>query len=336
MSVSACLIVRDEAARVLGCLTAVRPFVDDVVVLDTGSADGTAELAAAAGARVRRLAWRDDFAAARNEALADCLGDWVLSLDADEVATGVPAWLAPLLAVCGAELDGLSVLVRNAGGPDARGLAAHREVKLLRRGRLRWAGRVHERPVRLDGGEPLVAALPEQTLSLVHHGYLEPAVVLAKAQRNARLSRLELAELQAAGAPVERIARTALDLGRSELASGRPDLALEPLRLGRDAPVGSPVWSWATDFLLRLAIEQGRPQEATALAAELFRAGAPAGYCRWLLAQALIAQGELGEAARLLAGLTELVDLSGNPLDGAQLDRARAACAAPARPAGRR
>jgi len=328
VTVSACLIVRDCATGLADCLATVRPFVDEVVVLDTGSLDGTRAVAAAAGAVVHQADWTDDFAAARNAALAHCTGDWVLSIDADELALGVPGWLAPMLAACGTELDGLSLLVRHADGPDVRGLAGHREVKLFRRDRIRWTGRVHERPVRLAGGEPVIAALPEQTLHVVHTGYTDPEVVRVKAERNARLCRLQLDELTRRSAEPEELARAALDLGRSELAAGRPEQALAALRLARDGAVGGSVWSWATDFLARLAIEQQRPDEATWLVAELFRAGAPTGYCRWLLALTLIARGALGEADRLLADIVELTDLAGNPLDAEQLRRARAACAA--------
>lgn len=334
MTVTACLIVRDCAAVLADCLASVRPFVDELVVLDTGSVDGTPAVAEAAGALLLRTAWADDFAAARNAALRRCTGDWVLSLDADEVAAGVPAWLAPMLAACGEELDALTLLIRNADGPDARGLAGHREVKLFRRDRIRWTGRVHERPVRLAGGEPVIAALPEQTLHLVHAGYSDPELVRAKAERNARLCRLQLDDLVRELAEPEEIARAALDLGRSELAAGRPESAVGALRQARDGAVGGPVWSWATDFLVRLAIEQQRPDEATWLVAELFRAGAPAGYCRWLLALTLIARGALAEADRLLAEVTELVDLAGNPLDPELLRRARAACAVPLASAG--
>jgi len=255
MRVSGCLIVRDCEAVLADCLASVRPFVDELVVLDTGSVDGTAAVASAAGARVYFADWADDFATARNAALDHCTGNWVLSIDADEVAAGVPAWLPSMLSACGAELEALSLLVRHAEGPDARGLAGHREVKLFRPDRVRWAGRVHERPVRLSGGEPAIARLPEQTLHLVHAGYADPAQARLKAERNVRLCRLQLDDLLRRLAEPEEIARAALDLGRSELAAGRPEQAVIALRLARDGAVGGRTWSWATDFLVRLAIE---------------------------------------------------------------------------------
>lgn len=85
MSISLCMIVRDEAATLADCLESVRDLVDQMVVLDTGSRDRTIDIAQTAGARVYTFDWCDDFAAARNEALKYVETDWVLVLDADEV-----------------------------------------------------------------------------------------------------------------------------------------------------------------------------------------------------------------------------------------------------------
>jgi tetratricopeptide (TPR) repeat protein len=79
-----CLIARDEEALLPGCLDSVRGVVDEVVLVDTGSADQTPALARAAGATVLERPWDDDFAAPRNLAIERASGDWVLVLDADE------------------------------------------------------------------------------------------------------------------------------------------------------------------------------------------------------------------------------------------------------------
>lgn len=83
-TLSLAMIVKDEAETLGHCLASVRGLVDQAVVLDTGSADGTPELARAMGAEVHGFPWGDDFSAARNASLAHCTGDWVLVLDADE------------------------------------------------------------------------------------------------------------------------------------------------------------------------------------------------------------------------------------------------------------
>ena len=253
LNVSVCLIVRNEQSRLTDCLESARRFATELIVCDTGSDDATPEVAAAAGARVVCAPWRDDFAAARNVALDACRGDWVLSLDADEIVAGMPAWLAVMLAACGTDLDALTVEIDNSSAPD---LAAgvHREQKLFRRAACRWDGRVHERLVRRDGLAVRSADLPIGTLRIAHHGYDDIATARAKGARNARLAELQLAELRSAGAEPEAIAEVALHLGRSQAGLGRADLAVAPLRLA--ARDGSwHVRYWAEQFLAKCATE---------------------------------------------------------------------------------
>ena len=78
------MIVRNEAERLERCLASVAGFVDEMVLLDTGSTDATIAIAEACGAVVHQLPWPGDFAPARNAALQHVRGDWVLVLDADE------------------------------------------------------------------------------------------------------------------------------------------------------------------------------------------------------------------------------------------------------------
>jgi tetratricopeptide (TPR) repeat protein len=83
-TLSLAMIVKDEAAVLGRCLESVRGLVDEMVVVDTGSSDGTLAVAETFQARIGRFPWRDDFSAARNESLRLCTGDWALVLDADE------------------------------------------------------------------------------------------------------------------------------------------------------------------------------------------------------------------------------------------------------------
>lgn len=91
------MIVRDEAERLEACLQSVAGFVDEMVVVDTGSQDATVAIAERCGARVHRIDWPGDFAPARNQALQWLSGDWVLVLDADEQL--LPAAREPLQAL---------------------------------------------------------------------------------------------------------------------------------------------------------------------------------------------------------------------------------------------
>jgi tetratricopeptide (TPR) repeat protein len=85
MKLSLAMIVKDEAHDLAGCLGSVKGLVDEMVVIDTGSTDGTADIARGLGAKVESHAWTGDFAEARNASLSHCTGDWILVLDADEM-----------------------------------------------------------------------------------------------------------------------------------------------------------------------------------------------------------------------------------------------------------
>jgi glycosyltransferase involved in cell wall biosynthesis len=82
---SACIITFNEIDRIEGCLASLA-FCDEVVVVDSGSTDGTAERAAAAGARVIQRAF-DGYRRQKDFAVTQARHDWVLCLDADERVT---------------------------------------------------------------------------------------------------------------------------------------------------------------------------------------------------------------------------------------------------------
>ena len=64
--ISLCMIVKNEEAVLPACLDAAKDWVDEIVVVDTGSTDGTRGVARRYGAALIEWAWRDDFAAARH------------------------------------------------------------------------------------------------------------------------------------------------------------------------------------------------------------------------------------------------------------------------------
>ncbi len=84
LRVSLCMIAKDEQEHISGCLESVRGLVDEIIVVDTGSADRTKETARSCGAKVFSFPWTGNFAEARNESLRHATGDWIIFLDADE------------------------------------------------------------------------------------------------------------------------------------------------------------------------------------------------------------------------------------------------------------
>ncbi len=84
MRVSAALIVRDESAFIDACLESLAGVVDEIVVVDTGSTDDTIERARRFPIELRHFHWCGDFSAARNYAIEQARGEWILYIDADE------------------------------------------------------------------------------------------------------------------------------------------------------------------------------------------------------------------------------------------------------------
>jgi tetratricopeptide (TPR) repeat protein len=168
MLLSAALIARDEEKFLGACLASLDGLADEVVVVDTGSADRTPEIAAAAGARVYQRAWAGDFAAARNQALDLARGEWILYIDADErvragTAGGVRARLGDPAYV------GHRVLLYPRPGH-----SAYWELRLFRNEPdIRFRGVIHEniwpaieaRRIASGGG------IGESGLVLDHEGY---------------------------------------------------------------------------------------------------------------------------------------------------------------------
>ncbi len=79
------MIVKDEEHCIADAIRSVAPITDQIVVVDTGSSDSTADVARSLGAEVHEHKWDHDFSAARNESLRRCRGDWIFVLDADEI-----------------------------------------------------------------------------------------------------------------------------------------------------------------------------------------------------------------------------------------------------------
>jgi len=82
--ITVAMIVRDAEHDLVESIRSVAGLTDEIVVCDTGSIDGTVQIAEQLATRVVHHIWEDDFAAARNECLEHCTGDWILWLDVGE------------------------------------------------------------------------------------------------------------------------------------------------------------------------------------------------------------------------------------------------------------
>lgn len=84
MTISLCMIVKNEEDNLGRCLESVKQLVDEMIIVDTGSTDSTVTIAERYGARVYHFEWNDNFSEARNYGLKQASGDWVMIMDADD------------------------------------------------------------------------------------------------------------------------------------------------------------------------------------------------------------------------------------------------------------
>lgn len=325
--ITAALIVKDEAETLPSCLSALAGLVGQVVVYDTGSQDGTPDLARSLGARVVQGYWDADFARARNAALDLVSTPWALVVDADEHAVGDERALSRALERASrTDVEVIACVVRNDRPASLGGPYEHPGLRLMRTSAARYQGRVHEQPRRADGSRLRAVAVRPAVLHVVHHGYGDHDRVVAKALRNAELAGRQLSDLVAAGAPEDGAAMTEalLDLGRALAGAGRAQDAVDTFETLRAvAPVGSPAWRQGSDHLARLLLGAGHDEAVVALAEQMRQAGAAAEWCDWLTAQALVQMGHFAQAAALMAGIEVLVDTGARSYDMSRLLEAK-------------
>ncbi|MEW9096447.1 MAG: glycosyltransferase [Clostridiaceae bacterium] len=85
ITISLCMIVKDEQDVIARCLDSIKDIVDEIIIVDTGSTDNTKEIIKIYTDKVFDFKWIDDFSAARNYAFSKATKDFILWLDADDV-----------------------------------------------------------------------------------------------------------------------------------------------------------------------------------------------------------------------------------------------------------
>lgn len=193
VSVSACVITRDDESQIRRCLESVSWADEVVVVVDGRSRDATEAVARQLGARVLRHRYEGNVEQ-KSFALDQARGEWVVSLDADEaLSQELSERLRELLASPGARFDGVELnRVTHHLGRWIRHGDFHPDWQLraFRRAKGRWAGVNPHGRVRLEGEVRRLEG------DLEHHSYDDLADQLARVQE---FSRIEAHELRRAG-----------------------------------------------------------------------------------------------------------------------------------------
>ena len=182
-TISLCMIVRDEARYIGECIQSVSHLVSEMIVVDTGSSDATAQVAAAMGAVVYFYRWDNDFSAARNYGIEKANGDWVLVIDADERLDPVSCEQFSALLREGAEGYFIKVV-----SPIKDGSTEVEDfiVRLFRRReQYRFQGAIHEQVAGNILSHNAARGIVFSGLTISHKGYLSEVIIEKnKIQRN--------------------------------------------------------------------------------------------------------------------------------------------------------
>jgi glycosyltransferase involved in cell wall biosynthesis len=184
------MIARNEEDVIGRAILSIREVADEIIVVDTGSGDGTANLARRLGADVSFFAWRNNFAEARNASLERASGEWVLVLDADEFLEADQA-KALRQFVETSKSDGAVVTLLNEMGDDELlDSTSHQYTRLFRNyAEFKFVGVIHEQII-----QSMLAAdasVEHTNITIKHTGYAHPSN--SKLLRNLRLLQSEIA-----------------------------------------------------------------------------------------------------------------------------------------------
>ncbi|SDG77697.1 Glycosyltransferase involved in cell wall bisynthesis [Selenomonas sp. WCT3] len=237
IKITACVIVKNEEKCIGRWLESVEDYADEIIVVDTGSTDRTVEMVKAHKAQLYSFAWTGDFSAAKNYALEQATGNWIVFLDADEyfspasvknirrILTG----LHPQMGICGV----MCRLVNIDTEQNNKFIGATVQVRIFRNtAKLRYYGRVHEAlTIPSDKSVELV-----KELEIIHTGYTA-GIIRKKIERNLKLLQEKIQDN--GGKITPRDYRYLMDcyygLGEYEQSLGYAEKALEQAEVIQDA-----------------------------------------------------------------------------------------------------
>ncbi|MGG4398168.1 glycosyltransferase family 2 protein [Paenibacillus thiaminolyticus] len=146
ISISLCMIVKNEEGSIARCLSSVQDIVDEIIIVDTGSTDDTKEIVRKYTDQIFDFVWIDDFAAARNYAFSCATKDYIFWLDADDILKDEDRKkFSTLKGGLDQSVDSVTMdylLAFDEFGNVTSSVRRNRLVK--RRNKFRWIGAVHE------------------------------------------------------------------------------------------------------------------------------------------------------------------------------------------------
>jgi glycosyltransferase involved in cell wall biosynthesis len=188
---SLCMIVKNEAENIAPCINSLKPVLDEIIVVDTGSTDKTKEMAKEFGAKVFDFQWCDDFSAARNESIRHATGDYILWLDADDrVDPSEVEKIRSLKKLFPTRKNNAYYVVVNNQSP-VDGETRFFQMRIFPRVEgVRFDGRIHEQIFQtlVKRGIQLI----QTDIVIRHTGYSDSKVMFKKSERNLHIVEEEL------------------------------------------------------------------------------------------------------------------------------------------------
>ncbi len=176
--ISCCMIVKNEIDTLEKCILSVKEKINgicnEIVVVDTGSTDGTRELAVELGCCVYDFEWCNDFAKARNYSLEKAKNDWIITMDGDEYIGEVDLeWLKEfVVSNNNNRLIGEGTII-NYSDTKMQSYTTSIKLMIFNKREVVYKYIIHEIPVMRDGSERKYITLP---IEVCHTGYIEEVV----------------------------------------------------------------------------------------------------------------------------------------------------------------
>ena len=171
---SATLIARNEKHNIKRCFDSIWDHVDEIVLVDTGSKDGTVQAARSYATKrkqpgklkIGKFKWRDDFAAARQAADDLATGQWLVWMDMDDTIQGLEH-ARGMLRNAPDQILAYYAIYTYAQDADGNPISELWRERLVRRGAMDWKDRLHEHKL-LPPGHPIIR-IPADQMRWVHH-----------------------------------------------------------------------------------------------------------------------------------------------------------------------
>jgi len=191
MKISACMIMKNEEKFLPQCLKSIKAYVDEIVIVDTGSTDRSMEIARSYGAKIYEHPWQDNFSLHRNQSISYATGDWLFFIDCDEelISKVSPKKFRRMLKEFGPEITHCVFTMQDINGDTV--VLEWNVPKLFRRGTVQYQGIVHNQPIVQEAETvPLLS-----DFRIKHYGYaLSQDAMAKKHERTKRLLLKRLAD----------------------------------------------------------------------------------------------------------------------------------------------